>query len=134
MPHVRERVGKFFESPAYTALNPMEVVALGAAVQAGILAGTSRDVLLLDIIPLSLGIETLGGAVAKLISKGTHIPAGVKEIFSTSVEGQTNVKIHVLQGERGTGEGLPESGGIYSRGDSADAGGVAEDSLRDVFD
>ncbi len=100
MPHVQQRVGKFFDGQVYTALNPMEVVALGAAVQAGILAGISREMVLLDIIPLSLGIETLGGAMAKLISKGTHIPASAREIFSTSVDGQTNVKIHVLQGER----------------------------------
>ena len=100
IPLVRKRVTEFFESEAYTALNPDEVVALGAAVQASILAGINRDMLLLDVIPLSLGIETMGGAVAKLITANTTIPARAREMFSTYVDGQTNVKIHVLQGER----------------------------------
>jgi molecular chaperone DnaK (HSP70) len=93
-------VEEFFGTEPYVALNPMEVVALGAGVQAGILAGARRDVLLLDIVPLSLGIETMGGAAAKMIMKGSHIPAQARDLFSTSVEGQTQVKIHVVQGER----------------------------------
>ncbi len=100
MPLVRQRVADFFASEPYTALNPDEVVALGAAVQASILMGVNRDVLLLDVIPLSLGIETLGGAVAKLITANSTIPARATERFTTHAEGQTNVKIHVLQGER----------------------------------
>lgn len=100
IPAVRQAVGKLFESEPYTALNPDEVVALGASVQASILMGVRRDMLLLDVIPLSLGIETMGGAVAKLITANSTIPAKATEMFSTYAEGQTNVKIHVLQGER----------------------------------
>lgn len=101
MPYIREEVGRFFGGiEPYIALNPMEVVALGASVQAAILAKVNRSLLLQDIIPLSLGIETMGGAVAKLITKGRAIPTMAEEIFSTYVDGQTNVKIHVLQGER----------------------------------
>jgi molecular chaperone DnaK (HSP70) len=100
IPLVQRRVGEFFESEPYTALNPDEVVALGASVQASILAGVNRDMLLLDVIPLSLGIETMGGAVAKLITANSTIPARATEMFSTYVDGQTSVKIHVLQGER----------------------------------
>lgn len=100
MPIVQRRVSVFFETELYTALNPDEVVALGAAVQGSILAGMNRGMLLLDVIPLSLGIETMGGAVAKLITANTTIPARATEKFSTYVDGQTNVKIHVLQGER----------------------------------
>jgi molecular chaperone DnaK (HSP70) len=100
IPLVRRRVAEFFGSEPYTALNPDEVVALGAAVQGAILAGIHRDLLLLDVIPLSLGIETLGGAVAKLIMANSTIPARATERFTTYVDGQTNVKVHVLQGER----------------------------------
>ncbi len=100
IPRVRERVAEFFGTTPYTALNPDQVVALGAAVQGATLAGIRRDAVLLDVIPLSLGIETMGGAVAKLIVANTAIPASATERFSTYAEGQTKVKIHVLQGER----------------------------------
>jgi molecular chaperone DnaK (HSP70) len=100
IPLVRQRVGEFFGCQPYTALNPMEVVALGAATQAAVLAGLRRDTLLLDIIPLSLGIETVGGAVAHLIDKASHVPCIARELFSTFVDGQNSVKIHVVQGQR----------------------------------
>ena len=100
IPAVRRAVGRFFNAEVYTALDPMQTVALGAAVQASILAGKKRDALLLDIVPLSLGIETMGGAVTKLIAQGSPIPCHAGTLFTTFIDGQTSVKVHVLQGER----------------------------------
>jgi len=100
IPMVRNAVETLFRSKPHTDLNPDEVVALGAAVQAGILAGTVENQLLLDVTPLSLGIETMGGVVSKLIHRNSTIPASATETFTTAVEGQRNVLIHVLQGER----------------------------------
>ncbi|MBI3620685.1 MAG: molecular chaperone DnaK [Nitrospirae bacterium] len=100
MPLIRRRVEELFGRRAHTELNPDEVVALGAAVQADILAGGTRDLLLLDVNPLSLGIETLGGVMSVLIPRNTTIPTSAKESFTTSVDGQRTVDIHVLQGER----------------------------------
>jgi molecular chaperone DnaK (HSP70) len=93
-------VETLFRAKPHTDLNPDEVVALGAAVQAGILSGTVENQLLLDVTPLSLGIETMGGVVSKLIHRNSTIPASATETFTTAVEGQRNVLIHVLQGER----------------------------------
>src|SRR5207248_6802125 len=89
-----------FRAKPHTDLNPDEVVALGAAVQAGILGGSVEDKLLLDVTPLSLGIETMGGVVSKIIHRNSTIPASATETFTTAVDGQRNVLIHVLQGER----------------------------------
>jgi molecular chaperone DnaK len=100
VPLVRQRVQELFGKTPHSRLNPDEVVALGAAVQAQILAGGITDMLLLDVTPLSLGIETLGGIVSILISRNTTIPTVAKEYFTTSVDGQTAVDMHVLQGER----------------------------------
>ena len=100
IPLVRTAVERLFKAKPHTELNPDEVVALGAAVQAGILAGDVEDKLLLDVTPLSLGIETMGGVVSKLIHRNSTIPASATETFTTAVDGQRNVLIHVLQGER----------------------------------
>jgi Fe-S protein assembly chaperone HscA len=100
IPLVRRRVEELFGRVPHTELNPDEVVALGAAVQADILAGGQRGMLLLDVTPLSLGIETMGGVMSKIIPRNSTIPASATEMFTTFIDGQTNVKIHVLQGER----------------------------------
>ncbi len=100
IPMVRRAVEALFRAKPHTELNPDEVVALGAAVQAGILAGKVENQLLLDVTPLSLGIEMMGGTVSKLIHRNSTIPASATELFTTAVEGQRNVLIHVLQGER----------------------------------
>ena len=100
IPLVKQRVQELFGKAAHSQINPDEVVALGAAVQAQILAGGITDMLLLDVTPLSLGIETLGGIVSVLIPRNTTIPTMAKELFTTSVDGQTTVDLHVLQGER----------------------------------
>lgn len=100
IPLVRAAVERLFKAKPHTELNPDEVVALGAAVQAGILSGDVEDKLLLDVTPLSLGIETMGGVVSKLIHRNSTIPASASESFTTAVDGQQNVLIHVLQGER----------------------------------
>ena len=100
MPMVRRRVQELFGKPPHCELNPDEVVALGAAVQASILSGDNKDMLLLDVTPLSLGIETMGGVMSALLRRNTTIPTSAKEMFTTYVDGQTSVDIHILQGER----------------------------------
>lgn len=100
MPAVQEVIKKFFGKEPHKGVNPDEVVALGAAIQAGVLGGEVKDVLLLDVTPLTLGIETLGGVATPLVARNTTIPYRTAQIFSTAADGQTSVEVHVVQGER----------------------------------
>ena len=100
IPRVQQVVRELFGKEPHKGVNPDEVVAVGAAIQAGVLAGEVKDLLLLDVTPLSLGIETLGGVMTTLIPRNTTIPTRKSEVFSTAADNQTQVEVHVLQGER----------------------------------
>lgn len=115
-PLVRKAVREFFGLEPYIAVDPDQVVALGAAVQASILSGDTKGALLLDVIPLSLGIETVGGAVAKLIVRNTTVPAKASEFFSTSVDNQTSIRLSVYQGEREMAADCRRLGEFHLRG------------------
>src|SRR5262245_29971220 len=99
-PKVQQLVKEYFGKEPHKGVNPDEVVAIGAAIQGGVLKGEVKDLLLLDVTPLSLGIETLGGVMTTLITRNTTIPTRKSEIFSTATDNQTSVEVHVLQGER----------------------------------
>ena len=116
MPKIQQLVKDYFGKEPHKGVNPDEVVAVGAAIQAGILAGEVKDVLLLDVTPLSLGVETLGGVMTRLIERNTTIPAKKTEVFSTASDNQPSVEIHVLQGEREMADGNRTLGTFHLTG------------------
>jgi molecular chaperone DnaK (HSP70) len=134
VPLVKAAVAQFFNRPALDDLNPDLVVALGAAVQAGVLGGQVRDLLLLDVTPLSLGIETMGGAASKLIARNTAIPAQAQDGFTTYVDGQTAVDLHIVQGEREMATDCRSLGRFVLRGIPPMPAGLPQVAVRFTLD
>jgi molecular chaperone DnaK len=126
MPAVQEKVKAIFGKDPMKGVNPDEVVAVGAAIQGGVLQGDVKDVLLLDVTPLSLGIETMGGVMTKLIERNTTIPTSKSETFSTAADNQPQVEVHVLQGERDMAEGNKSLGRFILDGIPAAPRGVPQ--------
>src|SRR6478609_6083560 len=139
MPKVQQLVREFFGKDPHKGVNPDEVVAVGAAIQAGVLAGEVKDLLLLDVTPLSLGIETLGGVMTTLIARNTTIPTRKSEVFSTASDSQTSVEVHVVQGERPLARDNRTLGRFHLRGVpqievtfDIDANGIVNVSAKDL--
>ncbi|MBQ7491583.1 MAG: molecular chaperone DnaK, partial [Clostridia bacterium] len=129
IPAVQEAVRKITGKDGFKGINPDECVAMGAAIQGGVLGGEVKDLLLLDVTPLSLGIETLGGVCTRIIERNTTIPTNKKQIFSTAADGQTSVEIHVLQGERDMAAGNKTLGRFHLDGIPAAPRGVPQSEV-----
>lgn len=134
VPLVKETVAAFFEQPVYDKLNPDEVVALGAAIQADVLAGNNKNILLLDVTPLSLGIETVGGLMDVIIPRNNKIPVRVGRNYTTSIDGQTNLKVAVFQGERDLVEHNRKLGEFILRGIPPMAAGMPKIEIQFLLD
>lgn len=134
IPLIKENVGSFFEQPIFDKIDPDEVVALGAAIQADILAGNRKDILLLDVTPLSLGIETVGGLMDSIIARNSKVPMGAGRNYTTSVDGQTNLRVTVYQGERDLVKDNRKLGEIILTGIPPMAAGIPKIEIKFMLD